>query len=328
MRALLVATLLLAAPPAHAAVIARIPNESPVAAYRDLVVVSVRAKGAFRLALVRDGRVERLPVKPRGVPFDAAIGPDTQDRPVIAYSRCRDEQPVDFDPALSACDLYLHRVGSRGEERIRTASTPGASEYAPAVWRARIAYASTAAKQTRLLTRSRLERRTRMPQVLPGVRRDDTIREVALRERRIGVVARYEGDHGLNAFDVRLIDLGGERGGLLDRLLAGEGGQRFLGLSFAGPRLGWTTSCFGDPAGCLTRGPVRYRVDRGTTFRGERRGAYAGFALSRGGFVAVEAADDAVDGEEAFLEPDSRGACDDSRTGRVEKTCAVVREPR
>ena len=64
-----------------------------------MTALSVYDDGYYHLAIVRRGRLRRLPVVRSGTPFDADVGPDTRGRPVVVFSR-RDR-------------LYIHRLRGR-----------------------------------------------------------------------------------------------------------------------------------------------------------------------------------------------------------------------
>lgn len=130
--------------------VVRLQSESSaVSAYRGRVVWSrpVAAAGRFELMLWHAGAARRLPVRTRRVQFDADIGPGPNGGLVVVYSRCRREAP-EHDPLTRlplyeqgrSCALYRHRVGTRGERRLRRLSAPSGSEVLPAVWRDRVAF--------------------------------------------------------------------------------------------------------------------------------------------------------------------------------------------
>jgi hypothetical protein len=92
-------------------------------------------------------------VRPRSVPFDADLGPDVNGETVAAYSRCARE-PRPRAPRIGnviaqmpdwsrgrGCDLYRFDFATGRETRIATANSPGASEFLPSVWKARVAFA-------------------------------------------------------------------------------------------------------------------------------------------------------------------------------------------
>lgn len=102
--------LLLAAPAAaRGEIVAHLSNESEIRAYGGVAAVSELNPDTRRYRLMRvhrDGRVVPLPGVPsRARPFDADVGPDSDGRPVVAYSR--------------GGDLFLHRLGRRHARVLR-----------------------------------------------------------------------------------------------------------------------------------------------------------------------------------------------------------------
>jgi hypothetical protein len=247
------------------AAIASLPNESEIATYRGVTAVSVYADGYYQLAVARRGRLRRLAkVERSGTPFDADVGPDTRGRPVVVFS------DHEGDP-------WIHRLRGGGPEPIRTVPPPAAE---PSVWRGRIAWV----RENEVLTRNRLLARTTPSQRVPGVPRtaeDDIEVEV---HRRLIATLDYHGppDPDAPLQYLRLYDLDDRRGRRVWVNGMGIGGQTLLGLSFAGPWLGFHRSCFGDPGGC-SNGARRYHVtDRRYEWETGYR-ALAGFALLPGG---------------------------------------------
>jgi hypothetical protein len=100
----------------------------------------------YFLTAQRDGQRMRLPVAPRGVPFDVDLGPGEDGGVVAAYSRC-DREPDSFSlpqPAHTTgrgCDLYMFDFASGGETMLEGPSTDEASEVLPSIWRDEIAFA-------------------------------------------------------------------------------------------------------------------------------------------------------------------------------------------
>jgi hypothetical protein len=106
------------------------------------------ARGRFDLVLWHAGAIRRLPVPSRRVPFDADIGPGPNGGLVVVYSRCRREPRerhhltrLPLYEQGRDCSLFRHRVGLRGERRLKGLSAPAGSETLPAVWRDRVAFA-------------------------------------------------------------------------------------------------------------------------------------------------------------------------------------------
>ena len=56
----------------------------------------------YRLAVIRGGAPEQLPVAAQSVPFDLDVGPGADGTPALVYARC----PVAGIPVARGCDLY------------------------------------------------------------------------------------------------------------------------------------------------------------------------------------------------------------------------------
>jgi hypothetical protein len=123
---------------------------TPVAAYGGRLAWSRldRATGRYRLVTRAGGVTREVPVAPRGVPFDVDLGPDERGRVVAAYSRCDREPPaggafVEFPKWADGrgCRLYRFDFATGRETPIAAANAPGASQFLPSIWRARVAFA-------------------------------------------------------------------------------------------------------------------------------------------------------------------------------------------
>lgn len=150
--------MLFAATPAGAGaddLIATVSRPTPVSALDGRLVWSEYEPGVNRYFLVQrvGGMTSRLPVEPRGVPFDVDLGADADGKPVAAYSRCRSDPPV-RDPrtgnALAqmpewrrgrGCNIHVYSFETGREVQARHASTAAASEFLPTMWTDRIAFA-------------------------------------------------------------------------------------------------------------------------------------------------------------------------------------------
>jgi hypothetical protein len=190
-----------------------------MSAYAGHVVWS-EAVGPGRHVLMRwhEGRVDRLPVAERAVPFDVDLGPDARGRPVAVYSRCPGE--TENATPVGGCDVYRLVLQRGRERRIRRASTATSSEYAPAIWRGNLVYASsrTAAGPAAVMLLRR------------GARRAIALRRQArgAEAGRVGaidltsnaVVFQWPADTGA---DLRRVPLSGRRGKVLARSLIQEG---------------------------------------------------------------------------------------------------------
>jgi hypothetical protein len=139
-----------ASPAFGAAVIADSGAPTTVSRHDDVAAWSRPAEGGGHELVVREGggKPRVLPVERRGVPFDADVGPGPDGGTVIAYSRCETEpKALDETAPMVAhvtgrgCDLFLYDLDARAERRLDGASTAGASEVLPSVWRDEVAFA-------------------------------------------------------------------------------------------------------------------------------------------------------------------------------------------
>ncbi|HXD56891.1 MAG TPA: hypothetical protein VN606_03190 [Thermoleophilaceae bacterium] len=149
-------------------VIGRTPAATRVSAFGGRAAWSVfdPATKLYSLVTWTEGLSSPQPtrVKPRRVPFDVDLGPNSRDAVVAVYSRCRHEPS-------GGCDLYVYDFGSRRESRIRSTTVRGGSEFLPTIWRSRIAFARVWEKRKRkvsyIYTR-RLTRRDRSQRLAGG----------------------------------------------------------------------------------------------------------------------------------------------------------------
>jgi hypothetical protein len=135
--------------------IATVGAPTPISAFGGRLAWSAfdPAQRSYRLMTEAGGTISAVPVAPRGVPFDVDLGPDQDGATIAVYSRCKHE-PLGRDPAISnavaqlpgwssarGCDLYRFDFASGREIKIASATTRGASEFLPTVWKTRIAFA-------------------------------------------------------------------------------------------------------------------------------------------------------------------------------------------
>ena len=127
---------------------------TPIDTFRGHAVWShLDAARRFRLVHRFAGRIETLPIRSRGVVFDADLGPDARNRVALVYSRCAGLEDARFRSGFSnyrRCDLYRYDFATRRETRLRTLSTPTSSERFPSLWHGRIAFLRSTAGKRRL----------------------------------------------------------------------------------------------------------------------------------------------------------------------------------
>jgi hypothetical protein len=151
MRVALAVALLLFLPAAARAdySVATVEKPTPVSAYAGHIVWSQWDGSAYRLyeahASTTGQVTTQLAAAPRGVPFDADIGPGAAGAPTLVYSRCATEPRLGADqlPIWATgrgCDVYELPLGATAETRVAGVSTGDASEFLPSIWRGRIAF--------------------------------------------------------------------------------------------------------------------------------------------------------------------------------------------
>jgi hypothetical protein len=273
-RSLLVAPLVLAlvaSAPASAAdtVVAHLLRPSTIRSYADIQVFSAFEGGVYRLAIRREGQIELLPVTPSQAPFDVDIGPDGQGRPQLIYTRCKLERPLTEVGANDSrgCDLFLFSLAGGGTERpVRSANT-SANEFAPTLWKGRIAFARASKGRDRpvVYTRALAAPRSRPSEPLPGIPRrargerttGGGVAELELSGDHLAQIVNFQAQGQLS--EVRFVDISDRGTRRLARVGVGEGGQFFAGIGFAAGHLAWAFDWAGG-GGPLVPGVYRYRL--------------------------------------------------------------------
>jgi len=134
-------------------VVAQVTRATPVNAFGGRLAWSEydAALGRFRLTTRSAGIVAAVPVRTRAVPFDVDLGPDGAGGVVAVYSRCRREpgrqrlgNALVAHPGWSTgrgCRLWRFDFSTGRESRIEGTAARDASEFAPAIWKDRVAFA-------------------------------------------------------------------------------------------------------------------------------------------------------------------------------------------
>lgn len=315
--ALVVLTLTPAARGQTATVLTRIPNESAVSSWGGVTAVSVLVNrgGVYRLAVIRGRRRTLLPVPSSPVPFDVDVGPDSTGAPALVYPRCRHDAP-------GRCRVVIHWLDRRGEVPVSTTDGAG-HEAAPALWRGRIAWVAGG----RLLTRSRLVRRSIPPRELIRARDGADLENIELRPPNFAVqVGTTEG--GYQSSEIRAGQIDADRTRHVAELTSGEGGQTILGLSLNRRDVGWYVTCFGDPEGCTEVGGAhRQRLSDRSQERAQGAGPLAGFALTDGTALGLDGGREAGDDPAELIEAGIALSylCQGARGGGARRGCALIR---
>lgn len=140
-----------AAPAARADVtFATVTHPTPISFFRDRLVWSAfdQVRNGYVLITHHGGVTSTVPVQPRGVPFDADLGPDENGETVAVYSRCGLEPSFSAEgqapPAWSSgrgCNVFQFNFATGRETRVASANTERSSEFLPSIWETRIAFA-------------------------------------------------------------------------------------------------------------------------------------------------------------------------------------------
>jgi hypothetical protein len=257
---------------ALATVLVTLPDQSTLDVHGSLRLVQVREGDRHTLGFAdRDG-VTPLRIPRSSRPLEGDLGPGPDGRAVVVYSRCRSGR---------RCSLWMYRVRSRSETRLR-----GASGTAPTVWSDRIAWTRDGAVWTRRLGSSSIQR------VTPPAR-GVGVEELELAGNHLAMSLRRIPGEIEDHPDIEIwLD-----GRMVARTAAGEGGQLYRGLSFAAGRLGFNRSCYADPSCGFA---YRYRLATGTYERA-RSENLSGFALTPWGYAGVDVRSDVsfTDGDPA-----------------------------
>jgi hypothetical protein len=259
----------------------RVDRPTPIAAHGGRLAWSERVAGAersFVLMTRAGGATARVPVAPRGVPYDVDLGPAPEGGVDAVYSRCRTEPPLPSETGSAyhegrGCDVFRFSFATQREERVSSVSAPAGSEFWPTIHRARIAFGRTYDRKRAypyLYVNDLGDERGSIR--MPGGQRkacrsqngrrvctdDDRSApaELELYGRRLAFTWRYVGFAEGFAYDLRLDDVLARDGDprRIDRF--GGGGLTGLRLgfpAFEAGRIYWTRTCYGDTAGCPGR---------------------------------------------------------------------------
>jgi hypothetical protein len=248
--------------------------------------VVVRRAGAIFLPAAIPAGDERLKVD---------VGPGPDGRPALVYVRCAER-----------CYAVVSDLDGR-RARIVTASA-GAS--VATIWRSRVAWVrGRNVVLTRLLRAGSASHVPGVPrrkcyERVPGRRRcerpqDGSVDDLELRGGQLALVVSYglSQGGGNGQTEVRMQSVRGGAQRLLAFMNVGEGGQRWVGPSWAQGKLFFYRSCRDCQTG---QGAYRYDPRTGAYSKAPGPGSLAGFAI-----------DDA--GRRAFEVPGGYGDRDDSR---------------
>lgn len=234
----------------------------------------------YRLILRDTLSTTALPVAPQVERFDADMGTDSGGRPAAIVSLCGRARGA--DGRSGGCDLFVISVRGGAVRAVTNANTPD-DEARPTLDRGRIAFTRTyrerrsagpavytktlVAPRSRPSTRrSGVPRRRCIPSPRGGSDCSTTSRRVSELELSgpdLALVVTYgvQPSDGTRFNEVRLVAVAERSSRQVAFMTTGEGGQRHLGLSFAGRRaLSWYLAC--DTC-ARQAGAFRYRPGRG-----------------------------------------------------------------
>jgi hypothetical protein len=176
--AMVAASLLSAAPPAHAAdrVITRDPTAANVSGHgssRSVVWSRVGSDGRSRLVQRIRNRNRDLPVRPKAGLFDPDLATTLRGNVGIVYTRCA---------GLSGqnCDVWQYDGLNRKERKVPGASSDRCSEFAPSMWLGTVAFGRTGPAGCAGLYIARRGRATKLDDRVPA--------ETDLRAHRVAYV--------------------------------------------------------------------------------------------------------------------------------------------
>jgi hypothetical protein len=126
--------------------VATVANPTPVSFFAGRLAWSAfdPARNGYVLMTQASGTTSVVPVQPRGVPFDADLGPDEQGDTVAVYSRCAREPAGKGIPVWRTgrgCDIFKFTFATGRETRVASANGARSSELLPSIWDTRIAFA-------------------------------------------------------------------------------------------------------------------------------------------------------------------------------------------
>jgi hypothetical protein len=287
--------LLVAAPAAHAqdTVVATLERPSEVREHDGAVLYSDydAAIDRYRLRVrAAGGTVRELRVAPSREPFDADLGTDSAGN-LAAIVALPNGEPRGTG---GGTDLFVFTVATGLARPVRNANT-GEDERAPAIDHGRIAFTRVYDGAKPIVYTKRLIAPRRKPSTrLPGVptRRctlliergdcttvDRAVVTLELREGRLAQLVTYhvENGPGHRQNEIRLVDVARRSSRQVAFMTTGEGGQEYVGPSFAGSRLSWYRGCAVECSRDFTA-LLRYRMGVGYDRADARRGlsGYAG----------------------------------------------------
>jgi len=290
---------LAAAAPALAAptTIAALDAATEVRAYAGVQVWSTYDPASKRhhLTVRRDAKLSTPAIGSSKIAIEADVGPGPGGRPALAYVRCTD-----------ACRVVVTRLDGSGRQVVR--GSAGASD--PTISGRQVAWVrGKATVMTSTVDGQGRKRLAGAPrrkcyETAEGHTcerpRSVLVSELELHGSQLALVADFElpGGFGSGEAELRTESIKGGPQRLVAWMTVGEGGQSWIGPSWARGRLYYYKTCFGDPSGCATDAGV-YRFDPVTGKRAIASSStvLTGFAIDDDGTRAYTASVPGFDGE-------------------------------
>jgi hypothetical protein len=134
--------------------VATVDAATPLSAGGGWLVWSAPEGRQWTLMAYHAESVVHLPVSPRAQPFDASVGTDAADLPVVTFSRCRRTPRMStvgeqggsggalLEPASGAgCRIHVLELSTGAEVEPPIPAPPGVSDTTPSIWHGQIAFA-------------------------------------------------------------------------------------------------------------------------------------------------------------------------------------------
>jgi hypothetical protein len=235
------------------ALIAQTAEPTPVSAYGEVMAWSASTESGYRLMVKVGSTVRTVPTPPEPRAFDASVGANQSNAPVVLFSRCRryDSDPSEllFGEPGNGCRVYQYDVDTGVVAAMALGQSSSDSFTDPSQWGSHVAVVASSRRARARIEVISLSGHRRA--ILPGGTLSrglvDSLRIVGNR-----VVATWYAAHGL-ATEIVLDTMGGareileegEQGGHTNPQIADPTGSEFVGAGLAGAEAYWVEP--GDP---------------------------------------------------------------------------------
>jgi hypothetical protein len=284
-----------AAAPAPAAptTIAPLDGQTEVRAYAGVQVWSSYDPATRRhhLTVRQDGRLSTPAIGASKDSIEADVGPGPDGKPALAYIACSD-----------ACRVVVARLDGSGRRVVAgsaKASDPTISGRRVAWVRGRATVMTSTVDGHGRRTLAGVPRRKCSDGVC-GRPASPYVTELELHGNQLALVADFElaGGFGQGIAELRTESIKGGPQRLVAQMTVGEGGQSWIGPSWANGRIYYYKTCYGDPSGCATAGGAyRYDPKAGNHAFAPSATVLTGFAIDADGAHAYTASGPGPAGE-------------------------------